>query len=59
MKCPTCGAEARVVLTRTYPSYTRRRHACVADPEHKFSTVQIVVPDHQQFEPPQKPKEPE
>lgn len=45
--CPTCGAKAAVILTRTRDGAVRRRHQCSADPTHRFTTVQTVVKDYE------------
>jgi transcriptional regulator NrdR family protein len=46
MDCPSCGADGvRVLISRcdTNKSRMRRRHCPACD--HKFFTVEVVVPD--------------
>jgi transcriptional regulator NrdR family protein len=41
MKCTYCGFDTRVLATRKIDSFTtQRRHACIADPAHRFNTLE-------------------
>jgi hypothetical protein len=41
MKCVECGFATRVLATRKVDSFTtRRRHACIDNPKHRFDTLE-------------------
>lgn len=47
MNCPSCDGVTGVLETRKSQSRIRRRRSCACG--MKFTTLEIIVPDHPQF----------
>lgn len=43
MNCPDCGANTKVYETRLRSGLVYRRRRCLANPTHRFSTVEAKI----------------
>jgi transcriptional regulator NrdR family protein len=41
-KCPECGSSAKVIDTRGYKTFVRRRKECLSRKKHRFTTYEML-----------------